>query len=139
MDCHDVRMSILESFEEIAPQGRVSEIDAHCAWCHDCARFSAVQRSLDGRLSAQLRCPDMSPEFRRRLRQAIRRDARQVWSPALPDVVHFLACGTATVLCAALLPFQASLTLGAGTAATCLTYLVATAVRDVFERFDESF
>jgi anti-sigma factor RsiW len=138
MDCQKVRTTILESFEELVPPQRVSEIDSHLVGCDDCARFSAVQRSLDGRLSVLFRSPHMSPEFRPRLRQAIRRDTRQVWSPALPDVVHFLACGTATVMCTVLLPFQASLTLGVGAAATCLTHLLATAVRDMFERADES-
>jgi anti-sigma factor RsiW len=137
MECQEVRAAIFDGFEESVPE-HISEIDSHVARCDDCARFSAVHRSLDGRLSALLRAPDLSREFRPRLRQAIRRDTRQVWSPALPDVVHFLACGTATVLCAVLMPFQASITLGIGAAGTCLTYLLATAVRDVFERADES-
>jgi anti-sigma factor RsiW len=138
MKCQEVRAAILESLEEVVSPERVSEIDFHLGGCEDCAWFSAVHRSLDGRLNVLLVSPDLSPGFRARLYQAIRRDTRQVWSPVLPDVVHFLTCGAATVLCAILMPFQASLTLGIGAAGTCLTYLLATAVRDVFERADES-
>jgi anti-sigma factor RsiW len=138
MDCQEVRTTILESFEEPLPPRRISEVDSHLGGCPDCARFAAVQQTLDRRLSIILRPPDMSLEFRSRMRQNIRRDTRQLWSPALPDVVHFLACGTATMLCAVLLPFQATLTLGVGAAVTSVTYLLVTAVRDALERPDES-
>jgi hypothetical protein len=138
MDCQEVRTTILESFEEPLRPRRISEVDSHLGGCRDCARFATVQQTLDRRLSIILRPPDMSLEFRSRMRQNIRQDARQLWSPALPDVVHFLACGTATVLCAVVLPFEATLTLGVGAAVTSVTYLLITAVRDALERADES-
>jgi len=137
MDCQEVRTTILESFEEPLPPWRISEVDSHLGGCPACARFAAVQQALDRRLSIGLRPPEMSLDFRSRIRQNVRRDARQLWSPALPDAVHFLACGTATLLSAVLLPFQATFTLGVGAAVTSVTYLVATAVRDALERADE--
>jgi hypothetical protein len=137
MDCQALRTAILESFEEPLPPPRISEVDAHLGGCPDCARFAAVQHTLDRRLSTILRPPEMSLEFRSRLRQNIVRDTRQLWSPAVPDVVHFVACGTAPVFCAVLLPFQATLTLAVGGAVTSVTYLLVTAVRDALERADE--
>lgn len=138
MDCHEVRATILDSLDEPLPPGRITDVDSHRAGCPNCARFAAAQQVLDQQLSVLLRAPEMSVGFRPRLRQNIRRDARQLWSPALPDVVHFLACGAATMVCAVLLPFQATLTVGVGAAATSVSYLLATAVRDALERADES-
>ena len=57
----------------------------------------------------------------------------RLWSPSLPDVVHFASCGAATVSCAVLLPFDAVMVLGAGAAATAVSYVVLAAVRDWFE------
>jgi hypothetical protein len=55
----------------------------------------------------------------------------------LPDIVHFVSCGVATLLCAVLLPFDASVILGAGAAVTVLTYILLTAVRSSFENAED--
>ena len=77
--------------------------------------------------------PEMSPGFRKALRKRIRREAMQLWADSLPDKVHFLSCGFATVMCAILMPFHPAAVLSAGAAATGVTYVLMTAVRNFFE------
>jgi pyruvate/2-oxoglutarate/acetoin dehydrogenase E1 component len=62
----------------------------------------------------------------------------QLWADSLPDKVHFLSCGFATVMSAILMPFHPAAVLSAGAAVTVLTYLLMTAVRTFFESAEES-
>ena len=82
--------------------------------------------------------PEMSPGFRKALRKRIRREAMQLWADSLPDKVHFLSCGFATVMCAILMPFHPAAVLSVGAAATGVTYVLMTAVRNFFESAEES-
>jgi anti-sigma factor RsiW len=136
MDCEKVQEEILESFEasSVAIQW---EIDAHLAGCPRCAKFGARQKALDARLSMMLIPPEMSPAFRTALHKRIRRETTRLWSDSLPDIVHFVSCGVATLLCAVLLPFDAAMILGSGAAVTVLTYILLTAVRGSFENAED--
>jgi hypothetical protein len=137
MQCPDAQSRILDSLEETLPAEIMREVQSHRVDCADCARFAAGQGNVDRRLGAHLIAPEMSPAFRAGLRQKIRSDAWQVWSTALPDAVHFVTCGVATVSCAWLLPFEISVTVSAGAAATATTYLLTSVVRELFDRSDE--
>ena len=56
-----------------------------------------------------------------------------MWADSLPDKVHFMSCGLASVICAIVMPFPAVSVLTAGAAATVVTFILLTAVRDLFE------
>jgi anti-sigma factor RsiW len=137
MDCQEARAELLESVDEDRSRQSGVELDAHLSGCSACARFAARQRALDARLSAMLRPPELSPGFRAALRRRIRKDSARLWPAALPEVVHVVSCGIATVTCAALLPFDGWMTLGVGAAATAVSFLLLLAVRDLFERAEE--
>src|SRR6266542_4089546 len=130
MDCQTVQEDILDSFEEPRSALIQREIDAHVADCLACSRFAANQRTIDARLSALLMPPEMSSAFRSILLKNIRRERKRFWSEALPDIVHFVSCATATAVCTVLLPFGTALIFGAGTVAALLTYVLLTVVRD---------
>jgi predicted anti-sigma-YlaC factor YlaD len=133
MECRNVQEAILDSLEVAAPGGALPEIDVHLAGCPACTAFAARQRSVDIRLSTMLSPPDLSPGFRRALHKRIRREVMQVWADSLPDKVHFMSCGLTTVICAIVMPFPAVSVLTAGAAATVVTFILLTAVRDLFE------
>ena len=137
MDCRKAQEGILESFEKVGAADVQKEIDAHVADCPVCAGFAARQKTLDARLSTTLKSPEMSPAFRMALRKRIRREKMRLWPDWLPDILHFASCGVATLFCARLLPFDASAILGAGAAATLMTYVLLTAVRISFEDADD--
>ena len=136
MECRNVQEAILDSLESVTPAGTLREIDAHLAGCSACSAFAARQSALDIRLGSMLTPPELSSGFRKMLRQRIRRDAVQLWADSLPDKVHFLSCGLATVICAVIMPFPAATVLSVGAGATLTTYLVLTAVRNLIESGD---
>jgi anti-sigma factor RsiW len=138
MDCRDVEEAILDSLEDAGASGRQGEIEAHLSGCPACTAFAARQSSVDARLSRMLVPPEMSPEFRKVLRKRIRRETMQLWTDSLPDKVHFLSCGIATVMCAILMPFHPAAVLSIGAAATGVTYVLMTAARTFFESAEES-
>src|SRR5689334_19224247 len=138
MDCRSVEEAILESLENAATASVQREIDAHLAGCPACTAFAVRQQSVDVQLSGMLVPPELSHGFRKALRKRIRRESMQLWADSLPDRVHFLSCGFATVMCAILMPFHPAMVLSAGTAATVVTYLLMTAVRNFFESAEES-
>lgn len=133
MACQDARAEILQLFDDGLVGKEPAELRAHLAGCPACAAFAASQQALDLRLRAMLPPPELSPAFRPALRRRIRRESIRLWSPSLLDVVHFASCGAATIVSAVLLPFDALIVLGAGAAATTVSYLVLAAVRDWFE------
>jgi len=138
MDCQSVEEAILDSLQNAGTAGVPREIDVHLAGCPACTAFAARQQSVDAQLSGMLAPPELSPGFRKALRKRIRREAIQLWADSLPDKVHFLSCGFATVMCAILMPFHPAAVLSAGTAATVVTYVLMTAVRNFFESAEES-
>jgi anti-sigma factor RsiW len=136
MDCQTAQEEILDSYEA-GVRGLGPLIEAHLLGCPDCARFAARQQAVDARLAKALVTPAMSPSVRADLRRTIRRETRSSWSDRLPDIVHFASCGVATLCCAFLLPFDAATTVGAGTTAALLTYILLTTVRNSFEDIEQ--
>jgi predicted anti-sigma-YlaC factor YlaD len=138
MDCRSVEEAILDCLENAGTASVQREIDVHLAGCPACTAFAARQQSVDAQLSRMMVSPELSPGFRKALRNRIRREAMQLWADSLPDKVHFLSCGFATVMSAILMPFHPAAVLSAGAAATVVTYLLMTAVRTFFDSAEES-
>ena len=138
MDCREAQERIIESLEEPQLAAAQPLLDAHLKECPACAEFVRMQLALDQRLQSLLTPPALGPGFRPALRRRIRREAVRQWPDALPEVVHFLSCGAATVLCAFLLPFDKASILAAGGAVTVAAYVVLMAVRRSFELVEDS-
>jgi anti-sigma factor RsiW len=138
MECLDAQEAILDSLEAAGPANGRLEIDAHLAGCPACTEFAARQRRVDARLSRMLVPPEMSPGVRKELRKRVRREALQLWMDSLPDKLHFLSCGLATLMCAILMPLHAAAVLSAGAGATMVTYVLMTAVRNFLESTEDT-
>lgn len=54
----------------------------------------------------------------------------------MPTIVHYAACSVATIVCAAILPFEASMTIGVGAAATITTHFLVGSLQDLLDRAD---
>jgi len=63
------------------------------------------------------------------VRARVRRERRAAIRESLPDVIHLTGCTVATLLSAALLPIEASVTIAAGVGFTCVTYMVMAVMR----------
>ena len=59
----------------------------------------------------------------------MRKDRAATLADSIPDVIHLAGCAAATLVSAALLPVEASITLAAGAAFTCITYVGMAVVR----------
>jgi anti-sigma factor RsiW len=138
MECPQAQEAILESFERARPAGVEPALAAHLAACPECVRFAARQKRVDARLSEMLTPPEMSPRFRTALRKRIRREKMRSWSDSLPDAVHFASSGLATLVCAMLLPFDASTVWAGGAAIAVVTYIALIAVRSAFETVEDA-
>lgn len=136
MNCSNAREAVLRALDAGQDDAANAELVAHTAQCAACMRFQTTHVALDRRLAALLPPPQLRPDFRVRLRQDIAREKARQWSAAAPDVVHYAACGVATIICATVLPFEASVTIGAGAAATVAVHLLLGAVRQTLERAD---
>lgn len=137
MNCDHVQDYILQSFVEDARSGTVRQaIAAHLLGCAACTAFAARQQRLDERLTATFPPPEMSPAFRLALRAQIRRERWRAWRDSVPDVVHFVSCGLATLWCAVVLPFEGVTVAAAGATAAFMSYAVLTTVRQALEDAD---
>lgn len=137
MHCDDIQEAILESFDEApAPELR-RQIDAHVSGCAACAAFARRQARLDATLSVALQPPASSPAFRSTLQRTIRRDTLRAWFEALPDLVHFISCGAATLACAVVLPLDTAVVLATGTIGTAFSYMALTVLRDSFDAAEQ--
>ena len=133
MECQTVQEQILRTLDERSPAGMNAAVEAHLGGCAACAAFAAKQTALDVQLSAWLVPPELSRVFRSKLRKRIVQDNGRRWADTVPDLIHFSSLGLATLVCASLLPFEASFTLATGTVIALLSYVVLTAVRGVLE------
>lgn len=138
MECDTVQERILESFEEPLPVAMRREIDAHLSVCPSCAAFAARQHALAVRLETQLIPLQLSTESTAILGRGLRLQRTREWWDATPDILHLASCAAVTIACAFLLPFDASAIVGAGTAATALSYLLLATVRNSLEDVEGS-
>ena len=122
MTCADVERALLEGENTAA-------IAAHLGSCAACARLADAQRTLDTWLSSALHPPVLDASFRPALYARLQ-PPLTLRLDALPDVLHLASCAVITTTCAVLLPLEASLVLGAGTALTVTTYVAMALLRN---------
>jgi len=138
VDCQQAQELILDAFEAPLSAEDQRKIASHVAACVNCRNFAQSQKTLEGRLEAAVRAPELSPAFRSGLRKRIRREPLTIWPDSMPDIVHLASCGAVTVACAALLPFPAVSVLAIGVVSTGVTYLFQSAVRGLLEELEET-
>jgi anti-sigma factor RsiW len=137
MTCDRAEELLFESFDdELGIEARRT-LDRHLASCGTCTALAAQLRVVDARLTAAL--PPISAPMS--IAEGVRRRQRQERVTAvresLPDIIHLAGCSVATLLSAALLPVDASLTLAVGVTVTGLTYTVMAAVRSSLEAAEQ--
>jgi predicted anti-sigma-YlaC factor YlaD len=137
MDCQQAQHAIVDSFIEPPSAHTRGLIEAHLAGCQSCAAFARAQRDLDRHLTARLVPPALSAGFRAAVRTRTRREARAFWWDLLPDAVHFVSCGVATLLGLLWLPISAPVVIAAAAVGTMLTHAMLTAAHDSFDAVDE--
>jgi hypothetical protein len=137
MTCHEAEELLLESFDE--PPGPVVRraLDAHVAGCRACSAFAAQLRAVDAELAAVLAPPAVPASLAPGIRTRVRRERIAALAENLPDIIHLAGCGAATVVSAALLPFDARITIAAGLGFTCVTYVFMAVVRWSIESLNQ--
>jgi anti-sigma factor RsiW len=137
MNCAQAEEYLLESMDEPLHGDMRRALDRHVSTCASCATFAARLRAVDAQLVAALP-PIAAPEsIATGVRRQQRRDRASALTDSLPDVIHLAGCGAATIVSAALLPVEASVTLAAGVAFTCFTYVVMAVVRWSLEAVEQ--
>lgn len=133
MDCEHVQNQVLDAFDDAPPEAVRHAIAAHLAGCATCAAFAARQRALDRKLTALLLPPQLDPAFRVGVRARLIRERRLPWRDSVPDIVHFVTCGVATVACVAFVPLDTVKVAAAGVLTSFLSYALLTTVRQSLE------
>jgi hypothetical protein len=77
----------------------------------------------------------MTPMSRPALRARLRRDAVTARRDTLPDVVHVISFGLATLALAWTLPISPSIVAGGGLTMALLSYVVLSVIRSSFEDY----
>jgi hypothetical protein len=129
MTCQEAEDLLLESFDEAPAPVLRRALDAHVAGCHGCSAFAAQLRAVDVELAAVLQPPAVPASLAPGIHARVRRERIAALAENLPDLIHLAGCGAATVVSAALLPFDAPITVAAGLGFTCVTYVFMALVR----------
>jgi len=129
MTCAQAEEHLLESIDERLPADVQRAMDLHLASCTACGTFAARLRAVDAQLVAALPPLTAPDSIAAGVRRQVRKDRAAALTDSLPDVIHLAGCAAATLVSAALLPVEASITLAAGAAFTGFTYVVMAAVR----------
>ena len=137
LTCAESQDHLLESFDAELTAGMRRQVDLHLSTCAECSAFAAQLRSVDAQLTAALP-PVMPPtSLAGNVRARIQRERRSAFRENLPDLIHLTGCGVVTVVCAAMLPIEASVTLGGGVAATIVSYACLAVVRWSLESIEQ--
>ena len=129
MICREAEEHLLESVDDALPDEARRAVDAHLVTCAKCTAFAASLRAVDAQLTAALLPAVPPPSIAANVRTRIRRERRSAFNENLPDLIHLTGCGVSTVLCAALLPVDAGVSLAAGVGFTCVSYVFMAVVR----------
>src|SRR6266478_6574197 len=136
MDCRETQESILESLVEPLGDDRRRAMENHLAICGACRGFAEIQRALDARLVAATPDVRLSADFRRSLREKIRRDSVWAWPDFLPELAHLAGCSVATGVSVFVLPLPAGSVIVAGAVFTVVTYFLQTVLRTSLEELE---
>ena len=137
MTCHEAEELLLESFDEPPVTVVRRALDAHVAGCRACSAFAAQLRAVDAELAAVLTPPAVPASLAPGIRTRVRRERIAALAENLPDIIHLAGCGAATVVSAALLPYDARITIAAGLGFTCVTYVFMAVVRWSIESLNQ--
>lgn len=137
MTCAQAEEYLLESIDEPLPVEVRRAVDLHVSSCAGCGAFATGLRAVDLELVAALPPVAAPASIAAGVRRQQRSDRLAVLADSLPDVIHLGGCAAATILSAALLPIEASVTLAAGVAFTCFTYVVMAVVRWSLEAVEQ--
>ena len=137
MTCHEAEELLLESFDEPLVLVVRRALDAHVAGCRACSAFAAQLRAVDAQLAAVMTPPAVPASLAPGIRTRVRRERIAALAENLPDIIHLAGCGAATVVSAALLPFDAPITIAAGLGFTCVTYVFMAVVRWSIESLNQ--
>jgi hypothetical protein len=137
MTCHEAEELLLESFDEPPVPVVRRALDAHVAGCRACSAFAAQLRAVDAELAVVLTPPVVPASLAPGIRTRVRRERIAALAENLPDLIHLAGCGAATVVSAALLPFDAAITIAAGLGFTCVTYAFMAVVRWSIESLNQ--
>jgi anti-sigma factor RsiW len=137
MTCAQAEEHLLESLDEPLPAVVQRAVDRHLASCAACATFANQLRAVDAQLGAALP-PMAAPEsIPAGVHRQVRKDRAARLAENMPDVIHLAGCAAATLVSAALLPVEAAITLAAGAAFTCITYVGMAVMRWSLEAIEQ--
>jgi anti-sigma factor RsiW len=137
MTCLEAEALLLEAVDGALAAPVRHALDGHLAACGRCAAFAAGLRAVDAALAAALPPPVVPPSIALNVRTRIRRERRAAFRESLPDLIHLAGCSVATGIAAALLPVDATATIAAGAAFTCVSYMCLAVVRWSFESIEQ--
>jgi len=129
MNCREAEELLLDSLDERVPDHVRRVLEGHLSTCTSCSAFAASARAVDAQLTAALLPAVPPPSIATNLRTRIRRERRTAFNENLPDLIHLTGCGVSTILCAALLPVDPTVSLAAGVGFTCVSYVFMAVVR----------
>jgi anti-sigma factor RsiW len=135
MECHEIQESILDALDGEPSPKQQHMIEAHVSTCAACAQFARRQQVLEVTLASALAPPAMTPLSRPALRARLRHDAMPARRDTLPDFVHFVSFGLATLALAWTLPISPSIVASGGLTVALLSYVVLSVIRSSFEDY----
>lgn len=137
MTCAQAEEQLLESIDEPLPAVVQRAVDRHLASCAACATLANQLRAVDAQLAAALPPLAAPVSIAAGVSRQVRKDRAATLADSMPDVIHLAGCAAATLVSAALLPVEASITLAAGAAFTCITYVGMAVVRWSLEAIEQ--
>jgi anti-sigma factor RsiW len=137
MTCAQAEEHLLDSIDEPLSAAVQAAVDRHLASCAACAMFAHQIRTVDARLVAAIPPLDAPDSIAAGVHRQVRKDRISTLTDSLPEIIHLAGCAAATLVSAALLPVEASISLAAGAAFTCLTYVGLEAVRWSLEAVEQ--
>jgi anti-sigma factor RsiW len=137
LTCAESEEHLLESFDGALPDDLRRVVEDHVATCAGCTAFALSLRAVDAQLTTALP-PALPPaSLADEVRARIRRERRVAIRESLPDLIHLTGCSVTTLLSAALLPIEASVTIAAGVGFTCVTYVFMAVMRWSIEAVEQ--
>jgi hypothetical protein len=137
MTCAQAEGHLLDSIDEPLAAAEQRAVDLHLSSCDGCREFAAQLHAVDAQLSLALPPVTAPASIADAVHRQQRDDKRAALRDSLPDVIHLTGCAAATILSAAFLPVEAPVTVAAGIAFTCFTYLVMAIVRSSLDAVEQ--
>ena len=79
MNCSEFEILLCDYVDGTLDAPRKQALEAHQRECAACAEFARRHRALDSRFSNALIPPELSANFRSRLKSRIRRESPSIW------------------------------------------------------------